>query len=181
VHLFRDEGGYLSLLADFVEAGLSAGESVIVIPTAERRKVLNASLPARGLDLHSARRQGRYLDLSAENCLAMFMKGGWPDESRFANFATNMFRQVNAPGRKVRGFGEMVAVLWENGQYGATVELERLWNWFRRDNPFPLLCSYPRSGFTAETRDSLREICAAHTQVIADDWRAVAARCLQPL
>jgi len=65
----------------------------------------------------------------------------------------------------------MVAILWEEGHVGATVQLEHLWNRIRRTLPFPLFCSYPRAGFTTDMTASLKEICATHTKVIARDSR----------
>jgi hypothetical protein len=61
----------------------------------------------------------------------------------------------------------MVALLWAQGQSGATVRLEHLWHEFCQSKAFSLFCAYPRSGFTKNADDSIREICAAHSKVIA--------------
>ncbi len=150
----------------FVTEGLGNGEAVIVIATQAHREALNERLEGRGLDLAQARLNCLYLDLSADNCLATFMKDGWPDERRFNEAIENLINKVNGPGRRIRAFGEMVALLWANGNSGATVRLEHLWNEFRRTRPFPLFCAYPKSGFTDDADASLREICEAHTKVI---------------
>lgn len=49
-------------------------------------------------------------------------------------------------GRRVRAFGEMVAVMWTRGQSGATVQLEHLWHRFCQTKAFSLFCAYPKSG-----------------------------------
>jgi hypothetical protein len=175
VHLYDDKDSFFRLLEGYVASGLRAGEGVIVIATAEHRRILNARLEEGGLDLRAARSRNQYLDLSAENCLATFMRDGWPDNLRFTIAIENIISQVRIPGRRVRAFGEMVALLWANGHAGATVRLEKLWNELRNRQPFPLLCSYPRTGFTSGMGESLEEICAAHTKVISSGRTARSA------
>jgi hypothetical protein len=166
VYMYEATDAFLNLLENFVAEGFRSGEAVIVIATQVHRHALNDRLRSRGLDLAAARTSSQYLDLSAENCLATFMKDGWPDESRFNEAIVNLINRVNRPGRPIRAFGEMVALLWANGNSGATVRLEHLWNEFRRTQPFVLFCAYPKSGFTDDAHTSLRTICDAHTKVI---------------
>ena len=166
VYMYEAKDAFLRLLENFTLDGLKNGESVIVIATKAHRQALNDRLEERGLDLASVRATCQYMDLSAENCLATFMKDGWPDEKRFNEAVGNIIKKVNRPGRNIRAFGEMVALLWANGNSGATVRLEHLWNEFRRTQPFALFCAYPKSGFTDDTDASLQTICEAHTKVI---------------
>jgi MEDS: MEthanogen/methylotroph, DcmR Sensory domain len=169
VYMYEAKDTFLLLLEDFVADGLRNGEAVIVIATEAHRVALNERLEDRGLNLSAVRTNSQYMDLSAETCLATFMKDGWPDETRFNKAVGNLINRASRSGRRVRAFGEMVAMLWANGNSGATVRLEHLWNEFRRTQPFPLFCAYPKSGFTDETDASLREICEAHTKVIFAD------------
>jgi hypothetical protein len=166
VYMYEAKDAFLSVLQTFVAEGLRSGEAVIVIATPAHRQALNKRLEEQGLDLAAVRANSQYLDLSAENCLATFMKDGWPDERRFNEAIGNLITRVSRPGRRIRAFGEMVAMLWANGNSGATVRLEHLWNEFRRTQPFPLFCAYPKSGFTDDPDGSVREICDAHTKVI---------------
>jgi|HubBroStandDraft_1064217.scaffolds.fasta_scaffold77566_2 hypothetical protein len=166
VYLYDGKDAFFNLLENFVAEGFLNGEAVIVLGTQAHRQALNVRLEKRGLDLAAARRDCQYMDLSAENCLATFMKDGWPDEKRFNEAIGNLINRASRRGRPIRAFGEMVALLWANGNSGATVRLEHLWNEFRRAQPFSLFCAYPKSGFTDDSDTSLREICEAHTKVI---------------
>jgi len=166
VYMYEAKDAFLRLLEIFVADGLGNGEAVIVIATQAHRQALNDRLRERGINLAAVRTNCQYLDLSAENCLATFMKDGWPDERRFNEAIGNLLSRVNRPGRRIRAFGEMVALLWATGNSGATVRLEHLWNEYRSTNPLALFCAYPKSGFTDETDASLRAICDAHTKVI---------------
>jgi hypothetical protein len=69
----------------------------------------------------------------------------------------------------VRAFGEMVAILWQQGHNGATVQLENLWNQLHGKNDFSLFCAYPKIGFTQNAAESIQKICACHSRVISGE------------
>lgn len=183
VQLYGDDTSFLDSLEGFVTGGLLRGECVIVIATAEHRRALDSRLSKRtDIDLISARSRNELIEEDAEKTLARFMverQGqSWPDDQRFAHVISGLLERArtsasdSASGtpRKVRAFGEMVAVLWAQGNTGATVRLEHLWNHARRSSPggeFSLFCAYPRIGFTQGTDASLRDICASHTKVVS--------------
>jgi hypothetical protein len=93
------------------------------------------------------------------------MVQNWPDEQRFAHSVERLIRRAATNDRRVRAFGEMVALLWARGQVAATVRLEHLWTQFCNSHLFALFCAYPRAGITENPADSFAVICAAHTQV----------------
>jgi hypothetical protein len=98
----------------------------------------------------------------------MFMLNGWPDDYLFEQIVTTLIaRAGKGGGRRVRAFGEMVAMLWSQGNAGATVRLEHLWNRMCEQRGLSLLCAYPEIGFTRDADAALREICAAHSKVLA--------------
>ena len=95
------------------------------------------------------------------------MVDGWPDEERFANTIGALLGRAGRDGRKVRAFGEMVALLWAQGHNGATVRLEHLWNEVCTNHALALFCAYPRIGATRDLAESLAEVCALHSKVSA--------------
>ena len=165
VQVYEDESRFIENLAGFAAAGLAAGEAVIVIATAAHRSSLEASLAGLGHDIALARDSGGYLSLDAAHTLSRFMRDGWPDEILFASTIHDVLSQVS-PGRRVRAFGEMVALLWERGDHGATVRLEHLWDQFCHANALALFCAYPRIGATRDLDASLAEVCALHSRVV---------------
>jgi len=168
VHFYADDPAFLDMLEGFVAGGLIAGESVIVLASVSHMFALNARLEARRIDVRKARRNDQYLDMNADSFLATFMVDGRPDPQKFNEAVTALIDRARASGRRVRAFGEMVAILWGKGNRDATVQLELLWNQLREKIPFPLYCAYPKAGFTEGTQESLKEICAAHTKVISN-------------
>jgi len=165
VQIYERDAVFLDSLEGFVSGGLRADEAIIVIATPEHRRALEDRLANRGIGLTLARKQGRYIDLDAEETLSAFMVSGWPDPDLFSEVVTGLITRASASGRPVRAFGEMVALLWGRGDSGATIRLEHLWNTLCLAQGFTLFCAYPRSGFTQDASASIREICETHSQV----------------
>lgn len=94
------------------------------------------------------------------------MINGWPDEGLFNKTVSGIIDKCS-PDRKIRAFGEMVALLWAQGHYGATVQLEQLWNKFCEKKSFSLFCAYPKSGFTKDINRSISHICGTHSKMIS--------------
>jgi hypothetical protein len=166
VQIYQHDDSLLETLEAYVSDGLRAGEGVIVIATAAHAAALEARLRAAGLDVARASAEGRYRLLDAEATLARFMEQDWPDDERFFQTMSALLAEARGPGRRVRAFGEMVAVLWGQGQRSATVRLEYLWNKLQERHALRLLCAYPVSGFTHDAVASLFEICAQHARAI---------------
>jgi hypothetical protein len=167
VQIYADEGALLYGLDGFVSGGLRAGDGVIVIATAAHRLALEERLRARGFNLDLARAEDRYVPVDAEAALARFMTRGWPDEERFALLVNDLVRSARGSGRRVRAFGEMVALLWRQGQASATVRLEALWNEYLEQETFCLFCAYAETDFPEDAQTSLAHICSQHMRQIA--------------
>jgi hypothetical protein len=168
VQIYAQDSAFLHALEGFVAAGLRAGEGVVVIATPSHLASLEARLIAQGIDAKLASLQDQYIALDADRTLRKFMMRGWPDDVLFEQVVTELLKRAGRGGRRVRAFGEMVALLWEEGHTGATVRLEHLWHQMCHQRGFPLFCAYPRVGFTQDADMSMREICAAHSKVVSN-------------
>ncbi len=163
---YSDDEVLLGSLTSFVGGGLRSGESVILIATPEHLDFLRQRLAGAGVDVDGAILEGHYIALDAEHTLASFMVRDWPDKELFGGLVDELIRRAAVNGRPVRAFGEMVALLWARGQMAATVRLEYLWHQFCKSHEFALFCAYPKAGFAKSSKESLAEICAAHSKVI---------------
>lgn len=167
VQIYEREDTFLDTLEGFVSGGLLARDSAIVIATPEHRAALAARLHARGIDVAAMIAAERYIVLDAEETLSRFMVGQWPDDDLFGEVVTELLDRARRRGHRVRAFGEMVAVLWAQGNNGATVRLEHLWHELvRRNGDFTLFCAYPRAGFTRDAAASMQHICETHSRVV---------------
>jgi MEDS: MEthanogen/methylotroph, DcmR Sensory domain len=166
LQIYEDDAEFMETLEGFVTGGFDAGESVVIIATPEHLRVLNQRLRTQGYDLFNLSLQDQYIPLPAEDTLSQFVINGWPDENLFYHLLTNVLLRARKQGRRVRAFGEMVAVLWSKGYAGATVHLEHLWTQYCEQERFGLFCAYPRSGFTDDLRESLLRICGCHSKMV---------------
>ena len=167
VQIYDEDHAFLETLESFVADGLLGGEAVVVIATPRHLSALNRQLLQRGSKIAAAMRSEQYLALDAEAMLSIFMVKGWPDDELFNSFVTGILGRATRDGRRVRAFGEMVALLWAQGNCGATVRLEHLWHKLCEARNFKLFCAYPKAGFTRDSVDSIQEICDTHSRVIA--------------
>ena len=114
---------------------------------------------ANGVDVERARAENRYIPRLAEEVLASFMVKDWPDDQLFVAAAEELITLARGTqGRKVRAFGEMVAILWSRGNHAATIHLELLWTKVCAAEKFPLFCAYPRDTFSRNATESIVEI-----------------------
>jgi hypothetical protein len=163
---YEHDGVLLDSLAGFVGGGLKQGEGVIVLATPDHLNALEQRLAASGVDLEAAKGQDQYIAVQAEDALGRFMVNQWPDDQLFANFVTESITRAQAGGRRVRAFGELVALLWARGHVAATVRLEFLWHQICREQAFSLFCAYPKAGFTEDPLRSLDVIRATHSRIV---------------
>jgi hypothetical protein len=167
LQIYENDEDLMASLEGFVSTGLKNQEAVIIIATTVHLKALNRRLLLHGFDLTDLQKQGCYIPLNAEDVLQKFMVKDWPDEKLFSSVVESILATARGTTqRRVRAYGEMVALLWAQGFSGATVQLEHLWNQFCEGKDFGLFCAYPASGFTAEVHESIGHICSAHTQII---------------
>jgi PAS domain S-box-containing protein len=104
------------------------------------------------------------------------MVDGLPDPQRFLEIIGSIIRQAGERRLRVRAFGEMVALLWEEGNQAGAIHLEELWNDLARIHSFSLFCAYPMHGFgNAAHGTPFTEIGTHHTRVIpAESYNALA-------
>lgn len=166
VQIYENDKVFINSLEGYVGSGFLAGDSVIVIATTEHLKLLEDRLKKQGFDISSLTTIDRYIPIEAHEALSTFLINNWPDENLFIEFIVGLINRAQKNNRKVRAFGEMVAILWEKGFNGATVQLENLWNQLHKKDGFSLFCAYPRIGFTQDANDSMETICSSHTKVM---------------
>jgi hypothetical protein len=163
VQFYADHNRLLDTLERFISAGLGSGEAVVVIATPPHLHALEARLQGRGIDLVTARNENRYLPFGAQDAMDRFMVDAGPDGARFGAFLDETLARARGTGRRVRAFGEMVAVLWAAGRREAALELERLWCDACARGRLTLLCAYPTSGFSGVDDPVLDRVRALHT------------------
>jgi PAS domain S-box-containing protein len=167
VQFYEDEAYLLDAVGRFLRAGLDAGDRLIVIAMPDHRDAFIRSLHDRNVD--GAIADGQLLLFDARETLARFMVDGRPDPSRFFRTLEGMLAQTthNRPDVRVRAYGEMVDLLWRDGEQTAAIALEELWNEASRAHAFSLLCAYVMANFyKGGDTAHFAEVCRAHSHVL---------------
>jgi signal transduction histidine kinase len=166
VQYYEKEGFLYDRVTDFMSDGLRGNDAAILIATRPHRDGVESRLRDQGVDLAHLTAGGRYHALDAQETLSRFMVGGSPDPHRFTNTIGPVVRTARSNERRVLAFGEMVALLWAEGNRDAAIRLEELWNDLARRETFALLCAYPITHFDDPGfAKPFADINAAHTWV----------------
>jgi hypothetical protein len=173
LQIYDEDDVLLDSLEGFIRGGIEAGEGIILIATPKHVRGIEQRMWARGVDIAVAQARGRYITRDAETTLARFMRRGMPDEQLFRATVADLLSRVvgwEAEGvgavRRIRAFGEMVALLWAQGHTEATVQLEQMWHRFCQENGLALFCAYPKLGLDRNAATALADVVAAHTKVV---------------
>jgi len=165
---FYDSNSYLTeSVRDFVVEGLRNGEDTAVVATQAHRGQLEVALEEVGVDVRAARSEGRYRSFDAAATLSEFMVDGDPDPALFDKWIGDMIPQAPEDGRALRVFGEMVALLWDEGNVLAAIRLEEFWNSILEARPLALMCACPMRSFSRDgDTERFNEVCDRHSRVL---------------
>lgn len=169
VQFYRDDRALLKTLSRFVREGLNAGQPVVIIATAEHRTALAMRLVEDGVPRDFFERHGALWLLDAREVLATFMDGGRPDAARFRSVVGDLIASARAAGggSSVRAYGEMVDILWKDGNPEGAIHLEDQWNTLAASEHFMLLCGYAMGNFlTASNGFDIGDVCHVHARVL---------------
>ncbi|MGH9470053.1 MAG: PAS domain S-box protein [Terriglobia bacterium] len=171
VQFYASSNSLLDSVGDFIASALSAGDAAVVIAREAHRHGLEQQLLARGLDLAAIEESGRLVFADARQALSAFMSEGQASPERFEERIGGLIKAARTKGgtdhRQVAVFGEMVALLFEEDQRDAAIQVEKLWNTLGRKNPLHLRCAYRLSSFSRkEDLGPFLAVCAEHSHVI---------------
>jgi hypothetical protein len=171
VHIYDEHSALIKRLCGIVASGLQIGNSVLIVATASHRDHLVQELTDAGVDVPQQARQGLFAMYDAKEILSTFMVKGRPDHKLFRQSVGKLLCEAQAKARSKDGgltvFGEMVAVLWEQGNKEAALALEELWNNALNNRAFHLHCAYPRWTFVNDGDETgLAAVCHAHSHVL---------------
>lgn len=176
VHFFEaDELSLLHHLGRYVAEGLEAGEPVVVLTERRRRERLLSELHRLGAEPDIGKEDGRLVMLDSEQLLSKFEHAGRVDAERFNAIVGRTMREVisRSRSRRVRAYGDLVGLLWQQGRHAAAVELERNWNALQAELPFDLFCGYPIDLFGYDFHPSkIGPLICQHSRVLPQDRNA---------
>jgi len=152
VQLYQDQGFLNRAVCRFAGAALANGEGIILVPTLTHWNAIRPRLDAAGVDVQAAQARGQLTVVDADGFLPRFMRNAMPDAPVFLGLAAGVIEQARAGGRyeRVRWWGEMVGVLWEQGNAAASMALEDLFDQLGRKHDLALFCSFLMDNFDGQ-------------------------------
>lgn len=171
VQFYDSENSLLNAMAAFIGGGLKAGDACVVLSTRQHHESLLERLESDELAMSAAQAREEYIWIDAIETLSRFMVDDMPEPGRFVEVVEGAIAQAGQGQRHVRIFGEMVAVLWEQGNHAAALCLEEFWNDVLKQFPdVSLYCAYPTQIIDGQSfGKEFLEICQQHSHVITTD------------
>jgi hypothetical protein len=160
VHFSRSHDHTVAAIIEMCDDARAQGRPAVVVATRMHRRWIEADLHQRCIAFEGD--VCRLLD--ADTTLASLLLDGEPDRDSFRSVIGTLLSDVCArnPGG-VSVYGEMVGLLWSQGQVAAALRLEELWDELQCELPFSLLCGYLIDGSPDSTDlDPIRHL---HTYV----------------
>jgi hypothetical protein len=169
VEFYEDPRGLSRVVSEFLFEGWERGEALLVIAGRDHLRGITQGLRALEVDLDQAWLTGRMRFLEARQTLARFMRDGRPDPELFSQAVGGALAEALRlrDSDRVCAYGEMVDVLWGDGNREGALQLEEMWNELAERHSFSLLCGYARAHFSAGDHAAVRAICGHHTQALS--------------
>jgi hypothetical protein len=169
VHFYEDSHSLAEAVAPFLCEGLRGGQEVWVASTRAHVSALVTTIERLGLDTSELKAAGKLRVFDARTMLSSFMVAGRLDEQRFKSQIGDKVDRLCA-GRgssPVRMYGEMVDLLYQDGNIGGAIRLEKLWSPYIKAYDIPMLCGYAVNHFHRQSRDSsgFADVCRLHSHV----------------
>jgi hypothetical protein len=169
VQLYQDEKFLSRAVCRFAVSALEHGEGVILVPTDAHWNALRPRLEAEGVDTEAAQSAGQLTVVDADQLLHEFMRGSMPDAPLFMGLARETIANARGGDRftKVRWWGEMVNVLWEQGNVSASMSLEDQFHRLAREQNIAIFCSFLMDNFNGEVHTRmLPRLAQNHSHLI---------------
>jgi signal transduction histidine kinase len=167
VQFYDDDAFLLDAVSQYLAAGLRNGDRLLMIATKAHCEGVARRLEAAG-GKHAAE-TGQLLFLDARETLSKFMIGDMPDADIFLDLISSTTAKLKGDelgGERIRAYGEMVDLLWRDGNSRAAIRLEELWDDAGKLHPFSLLCAYVMGNFYKESdQQKFFEVCRNHNHV----------------
>lgn len=169
VQFYDHDGELACAVGDYLTRSVIEGAVAVVIATEAHRREFAAVMAASGVDADRATREGSVVWRDARATLDQFVHGGRVDPADFRSVIGELVRELADTGRQVRAYGEMVGLLWDEGEVLGAIELEKLWNTLACEYQFSLWCGYHTRSVAGGTHaDALHEVCQLHSAVVED-------------
>jgi hypothetical protein len=167
VQVYDDVAELAVSVGHYLDAGFRRGEPAVVISTPNHLQVFAKEIERHGWQVDQLEAERLLACRDAQQTLDAFMDGDTPSAERFEHIVGRAIDDVAGwfPDKTIRAFGEMVDLLWRQGNEAGAIALEELWNELAETRRFALLCGYHLDIFDVNVQTAaLPEIVRVHNQ-----------------
>jgi hypothetical protein len=172
VQLYQDPDFYGEAISLFTAEGINRGESVILVATKPNWQNISGRLESRGYRPAELFERGQLTLLDADETLPKFMRGNMPDGDIFKGIAGQTIARARAGGKfpRVRWWGEMVNVLYVDGNPRGSNRLEELFDEVAHEESIAIFCSFLMDKYDPSIyQNDFLNVCRTHSHVIPTD------------
>jgi hypothetical protein len=157
VQLYQDQEFLNRAVCRFAASAIANGEGVILVPTAAHWEAFRPRLEAEHVDTQAAQECGQLTVVDADALLPEFMCNAMPDAPVFLGLAADVIAKARGGGRyrRVRWWGEMVNILWEQGNVAASMDLEDQFDELAHHHEIAIFCSFVMDNFNGEVHSRM--------------------------
>ena len=157
VQLYQDQQFLNRAVCRFAAGAIANGEGVILVPTVAHWEAFRPRLEAEGVDVKAVQNSGQLTVVDADELLPRFMRQNMPDAPVFLGLAADVIGKAHGGGRypKVRWWGEMVNILWEQGNVAASMSLEDQFDRLAHQHDIAIFCSFVMDNFNSEVHSRM--------------------------
>ncbi|HYF45534.1 MAG TPA: MEDS domain-containing protein [Acidimicrobiales bacterium] len=167
VHFYDSDGDLVDVVAAYLAEAVTNGDVAVTVATPQHEQALVARLASLGVSVDAEVATGGLVLLDAAETLDQIMVDSRPDKAAFEAVVGEIIRVANERNRPARVYGEMVALLWSDGDVAGVLELERLWNDLAGALRFSLFCGYPAEVFSDPSLvTELAAVCHLHSAIV---------------
>lgn len=170
MQLYQDQDFFGEAVACFAAEGLARDESIILVATQPHWKNVSRRLVSRGFDVAALSRRHQLTVLDADLTLPKFMAGNTPDARMFKGLAEQTIDKARAGGKfaRVRWWGEMVNVLYVDGNKRGSHRLEQLFDEVAHEQSIAVFCSFLMDKYDPRIyAEDFGNVCRTHSHVIS--------------
>jgi hypothetical protein len=126
-------------------------------------------LAARSFDVVALQRSRDLVLLDGNEILSRFVVDGKPDARKFKDEICHLIESVSCGRARctVRLFGQVIDVLWQQGNRDGAIRLELLWNQLARAEASSAICVYALGNFLKDVR--FEDASALRSRVVSTD------------
>lgn len=166
VQFYDTEDELVDAAVPYLAAGLAVGDAALVIATESHRRIFEQRLDALGVDVDGSIDSGAYVTVDAAEILRYLRPDtrGEPRSEDFEDSVGHIVARLTAAG-PLRVYGEMIALLWNDGDVAGALALEELWRQLQERERFTLFCGYPGPP-SPERAEAVRRVCRSHSRIL---------------